>query len=79
VYPKEPLESYGATKAQYLNVLSLFLNQLEVQLLHVSQAHFPSLEDQLFVWVHTMRHFKLELPPTLVMAKAVEITRSLTI
>jgi hypothetical protein len=28
---KVPLESYGATKTQYLNALSLFLNQLEFQ------------------------------------------------
>jgi hypothetical protein len=46
---------------------------------HVSQACFPELEDQLFLWVDTMRHLKLELPPTLVMAKAVEIARSLNI
>ena len=31
VYLKVPLESYGATKTQYLNTLSLFLNQLEFQ------------------------------------------------
>jgi hypothetical protein len=34
---------------------------------HVSQACFPEAEDQLFLWVDTMRHLKLELPPTLVM------------
>ena len=37
------------------------------------------IEDQLFLWVDTMRHLKLELPPTLVMAKAVEIAKSLNI
>jgi hypothetical protein len=31
VYLKVPLESYGTTKTQYLNALSLFLNQLEFQ------------------------------------------------
>ena len=50
-----------------------------ISTLHVSQACFPELEDQLFLWVNTMRHLKLELPPTLVMTKAVEIARSLNI
>ena len=50
-----------------------------VSTFRVSQACFPELEDRLFLWVDTMRHLKLELPPTLVMAKAVEIARSLNI
>jgi hypothetical protein len=45
----------------------------------VSQACFPELEDQLLLWVDTIRHLKLELPPTLVMAKSVAIARSLNI
>ena len=45
----------------------------------VCQAYFPELEDQLILWVDTMRHSKLELPPTLVMAKALEIVSSLNI
>ena len=50
-----------------------------ISTLHVSQGCFPELEDQLFLWVDTMKHLKLELPQTLVMTKVVEITRSLNI
>ena len=50
-----------------------------ISTLHLSRAYFPELEDQLFLWVDSMKHLKLELPPTLVMTKVVEITRSLNI
>ena len=45
----------------------------------LTQARFPELEDQIFLWIDSMRRLKLELPPTIVMAKAAEIARSLNI
>ena len=59
-YLEVPLESYGATKTQYLNALSLFLNQLEFQPSMSVKSCFPELEDHLFLWVDTMRHLKVD-------------------
>ena len=46
-----------------------------ISALGVSQAPFPELEDQLFLWVDTMRCFKQGHPSTLIMEMAVEIAR----
>ena len=66
-------------KDSILKRTELVPESTRISTFHVSQACFPKLEDQLFLWVNTMRHLKLELPPILVMAKAVEIARSLNI
>ena len=44
-----------------------------------TQAWFPELEDRLYKWIDAMRRLKLELPPTLVIAKAREISNILNI
>jgi hypothetical protein len=44
-----------------------------------TQAWFPELEYCLYTWIDTMRQLKLELPPTLVIAKAREISNTLNI
>ena len=45
----------------------------------MTQARFPELEYRLFTWMDTIRRLKLELPPSLVIAKAREIAGTLNI
>ena len=44
-----------------------------------SSPQFPELEKRLYLWMHTMRCNKIEIPPSLVKIKALELARTMNI
>jgi len=64
---------------QILERSALMSDETKKKIFRSSIGRFTELEDMLYIWIDSMRHANLPVPPSLAIAKAKSIASSLSI